>query len=103
MIYVMATIELKEGTRDAFLEAFRKVVPLVHAEDGCIEYASAVDFPTAIPIQVPIRDHVVVIVEKWRDQSALEAHAVAPHMTPYRESIKEYVVQITAQVLTPTG
>ena len=53
-------------------------------------------------IQVPPRDNVVVIVEKWRDLSALEAHAVAPHMTPYRESIKDYVVQITAQILAPT-
>ena len=102
MIYALATVELHEGARDAFLDEFRKVVPLVHAEDGCIEYGSTVDLPTSIPIQVPPRDNVVVIVEKWRDLSALETHAVAPHMTPYRESIKDYVVQITAQILVPT-
>lgn len=103
MIYAMATIDLREGTRAAFLEEFRKVVPLVQAEDGCLEYGAAVDLPTSIPVQIPVRPDTVVIVEKWRDQAALEAHAVAPHMTPYRESIKDFVVQISAQILVPAG
>jgi len=101
MVYAIATIELHEGKRDAFLEEFRKVVPLVHAEQGCIEYGSTVDLPTSIPIQVPLRPDVVTIVEKWEDLSALEAHAVAPHMTPYRDRIKNYVIRISAQILEP--
>ncbi len=34
MIHVIATIELNPGTREAFLEEFRKLVPLVRAEAG---------------------------------------------------------------------
>src|SRR5262245_43272201 len=35
MIHVVATISLQPGTRDMFLEVFRRLTPLVQAEDGC--------------------------------------------------------------------
>jgi len=38
MIHVIATIELAEGKRQAFLAEFRKLVPLVKAEAGCLAY-----------------------------------------------------------------
>ncbi|HAB11390.1 MAG TPA: antibiotic biosynthesis monooxygenase, partial [Planctomycetaceae bacterium] len=41
MIFVLATIELAEGRRDDFLAAFQQVVPLVRAEEGCLEYGPA--------------------------------------------------------------
>ncbi len=46
MIYVIATIEVAEGKRDAFLAEFHKLVPKVHAEAGCLEYGPTVDVPT---------------------------------------------------------
>ena len=45
MIHVIATVQLAPGTRGPFLEEFRKVVPLVRAEDGCLEYGAAIDEP----------------------------------------------------------
>ena len=42
MIHVIAEIETTEGKREAFLEEFRKVVPLVLEEAGCIEYLSLI-------------------------------------------------------------
>jgi len=101
MIYVIATAELKPGTRDAFLAEFRKNVPNVRAEKGCIEYGPTVDIASGIKTQVPLRDSVVTIVEKWESLEALQAHVVAPHMAAYRERVKDFVVRVSLQVLEP--
>lgn len=101
MIHVIATIELREGTRDEFLREFHALMPHVHAEDGCIEYGPTVDAETPIAAQIPRRPNTVTIVEKWRDLPALQAHLTAPHMTPYRAKVKPIVVSTQLQVLEP--
>ncbi len=101
MVHVVATIELQSGVRARFLGEFQRIVPVVRAEDGCLEYGAAVDVPTGLPTQPPVRDHVVVVVEKWRDLPALHAHLTAPHMTAYRARIKDLVTTTTLQVLAP--
>lgn len=101
MIHVIATVELASGRRDDFLQVFRGNLPNVLAEDGCIEYAAAVDAVTDIAVQIPIRENTVTIIEKWRDLAALKAHLVAPHMIAYREKLKDLVVRVSLQVLQP--
>lgn len=101
MVHVVATIELHSGARTRFLGEFQQIVPTVQAEDGCLEYGAAVDLPTRLAAQLPVRDHAVVVVEKWRDLPALEAHLVAPHMTAYRARVKDLVIKTTLQVLEP--
>ena len=49
MIHVLATLDLAPGTREAFLAEFRKIIPDVHAEAGCIEYGPAVDADSDLP------------------------------------------------------
>lgn len=101
MIHVIATIELNPGTRELFLAEFRKLVPQVRAEAGCIEYGPAIDVPCGAAAQPPVRDNVVVVVEKWADLAALDAHSKAPHMDAYRPRVKEYVRSVTLHVLKP--
>lgn len=101
MIHVIATIELAEGKREAFLAEFRKVVPLVRAENGCLEYGPTIDVATGVPAQGPPRDHVVTVVERWENLDALRAHLQAPHMTEYRVRVKDFVVRVHLQVLQP--
>lgn len=101
MIYVIATIEVKAGKREAFLAEFHRNMPKVHAEKGCIEYRPAVDLKTDIKAQVPRRENVVTAVEKWEDLEALQAHLHAPHMADYRERVKDLVTGVTLQVLEP--
>jgi quinol monooxygenase YgiN len=101
MLHVFATIELAEGKREAFLAEFRKIVPLVRAEAGCLEYGAAIDLPTGIPVQIPVRDNVVTIVEKWESVEALQAHLQAPHMVAYRPKVRDFVVRTSLQVLQP--
>jgi len=45
------------------------------AEDGCIEYAHAVDVT---------EPGLMRFFEIWRDQAAIEAHFTMPHMTAWR-------------------
>jgi len=101
MIHVMATIDLRPQTRDRFLEEFRGIIDEVRAEAGCIEYGAAIDLATTLPAQPALRPDVAVIVEKWSDLAALEAHLVAPHMNAYRERVRPYVVRSTLHVLEP--
>jgi quinol monooxygenase YgiN len=101
MIHVIATIELNPGTRDAFLAEFHKLVPQVHAEDGCIEYGPTVDIASGAAAQPPVRENVVVVVEKWASLAALDAHSKAPHMDAYRPKVKAFVKTVTLHVLQP--
>ena len=101
MIHVIASIDLREGQRNAFLREFHEVMPKVHAESGCIEYGATVDLPTNIPVQSPVRADSVTIIEKWSDLPALEAHLKAPHMMEYRVKVKEFVASVRLQILQP--
>ena len=101
MIHVIATIELAPGTRDTFLTEFRKLIPDVKAEAGCIAYGPAIDTETDIPTQARIGADKVVIVEQWESVAALKAHAVAPHMQAYRVRVKEFVKGMELRVLSP--
>ena len=46
MIHVVATIKIKKGKRDEFIEHLRANVPNVIGEKGCLEYSPAyeIDF-----------------------------------------------------------
>lgn len=101
MIFVVATIDLRPGTRAAFLAEFRTVVPLVRAENGCLEYGPAVDVASGIAAQPPVRENTVVVIEKWADLPALQAHLTAPHMADYRTRVKDYVAGVRLDVLQP--
>ncbi|MBS0261481.1 MAG: antibiotic biosynthesis monooxygenase [Planctomycetes bacterium] len=101
MIHVIATIELVAGQRTAFLKEFNALVPLVRAEAGCLEYGPAIDVASGMSAQIPVRDNVVTVIEKWSDLDALRAHSVAPHMEAYRPKVKHMVLSTTLQVLDP--
>lgn len=99
MIYVHATIELNPGKRDEFLQEFRRIIPAVRAETGCVEYVPTVDLPSNLGAQGPVRPDVVVVVEKWTSLETLQAHLVAPHMVEYRPKVKSLVARTTLQIL----
>ncbi len=101
MICVIATIQVAEGRRDEFLKEFRKIVPLVCEETGCIEYAPMVDIPTEIDAQAEATESVVFVVERWESVDALEAHLVAPHMLDYRKRVKNLVTGAEIRILEP--
>ena len=101
MIYVIATVEVVAGKREQFLDEFRRLVPAVLAEKGCLFYGPTVDIASGLPRQIPLRENTVTIVESWDSLTDLHAHIVAPHMTTYRERVKELVVGSQLQILAP--
>jgi quinol monooxygenase YgiN len=79
---------------------FCELVPLVRAEEGCIDYGPAIDVDTPIASK-PARADVVTVVEKWESVSALQAHLAAPHMKQFRDRVKEIALGVEIQVLAP--
>ena len=100
MIHVVAQIEIKDGKQQAFLDEFRKLVPVVLQEEGCIDYGPTVDAETDIDRQ-HTDDTVITIIERWESLDDLKAHLVAPHMATYRERVKDYVARATLKILRP--
>ncbi|MCK8787028.1 antibiotic biosynthesis monooxygenase [Roseomonas sp. NAR14] len=103
MIHVIAIITAKPGMRDAVLEAFRANMPAVHAEQGCIEYAPAIDAEGAGKIQTPFGPDSFLAIEKWESMDALKAHGAAPHMRAYGEKTKEMIASRVIHVLQPAA
>ena len=101
MIIVIATIELADGRRNDFLDAFGRLVPTVRDEAGCLEYGPTVDAVTDILVQQAPRENVVTVVEKWESVDALKAHLTAPHMAEYRTTVQDLVLGMTLQILEP--
>jgi quinol monooxygenase YgiN len=101
MIHVLATITLRPGAQEAWLDEFARLAPEVQAEDGCIEYGAAVDVASGLALQEPVRPNTVLVIEKWTDLGALAAHLDAPHMAAWRERVKTLMTGVSLQVLTP--
>lgn len=98
MIYVIASVRLKAGKKDEFLDVLNANVPKVRAEKGCIEYIPTVDIESGLPPQV-MDENVVTIIEQWESQEALRDHLEAPHMVAYKEKVEDMVERVTLKVL----
>jgi quinol monooxygenase YgiN len=101
VIIVIAVIEVSEGKQSEFLDVFRKLVPLVRAETGCIEYGPAVDATTDLSVQTLVGGNCVVVAEKWESLEALKAHLTVPHMGEFRANVKQIVTDTKIYVLDP--
>lgn len=102
MIHVVAELHLHPGARDAFVAEFRRLTPLVRAEAGCLEYAGTLELPTGLSAQAPVREDVLVVVEKWASREALAAHLDAPHMAQHRarsrDLVREAVIRVSREI-----
>ncbi len=103
MIHVIAVITAKPGMREAILREFRANMPVVHAEQGCIEYGPAIDSEGIGSFQTPFGLDTFVVVEKWESADALKAHAAAPHMAAYAARTRDMIASRAVHVLTPVG
>jgi len=101
MIHVVAVITAKSGMREQILEAFHANMPVVHAEEGCIEYGPAIDAEAAGPIQTKFGPDTFVVIEKWENLDALRAHAASPHMAAYAAKTRELIDSRVIHVLQP--
>ncbi len=105
MIHVIAIITTQPGMRDAVLHEFRANVPNVLAEAGCIEYGPVIDAPIppgdGAAMQAKLGPDTFVVVEKWADLPALQAHAAAPHMQAYGAKVRPMLANRAVHILSP--
>jgi quinol monooxygenase YgiN len=101
MIHVIATVRLKPGCRDKYLEILKGNVANVKTEAGCRVYEPTIDMETDIEIHEKAGDEAVTIIEAWDSVEALKAHFVTPHMLAYREKAKDLLESVSIRVLQP--
>ncbi len=80
-ILIAGTVDVDPEQRDAALEAGKPHMAATRAQDGCIDYNWSADGLT------PGR---IYVFERWRDQTALEAHFKGPHYLAMRDTIATY-------------
>jgi quinol monooxygenase YgiN len=68
MVIVAGSFVVAAADRDAFLEGRRSAMEASRAEPGCLDYVFSAD---------PLDPERVVLVERWADQAALDAHLAA--------------------------
>lgn len=86
MLMVIGTAKLGEGALEAGREALETMVSASRAEEGCIDYAYAVDI---------LDRSILRITEKWVDEAALAAHFATPHMAAFQAALADLDVEIT--------
>jgi quinol monooxygenase YgiN len=69
----------KPSEHERFVAAAKALRDASVKEDGNVEYS----------LWAPLDGgHEVVVVERWRDQTAVEAHHNAEHMSTFRRAVK---------------
>ena len=80
MIIVSGEISLDAGKAAQVMDAAKAMMAETRKEDGCISYnygVSVVDPAT------------LVILERWRDQAAVDFHFATPHMATFLAALGE--------------
>ncbi len=70
-ISLLIMIEVQAGKRDEQIKAYKKLTPLVLAEEGCLEYRLQA---------VEGNENKFVLVEKWKSEEALSFHDNTDYM-----------------------
>ena len=86
MIVLNVTYRCKPDRREAFLERIlaEGIDAASRAEAGNLQYGYFLPFED---------DGSLLLVEKWRDADALDAHAKTPHYAALKEIKSEYVTE----------
>jgi len=92
MIYVVATLTLKPGSRPQLLEPARACIAETRKEKGCISY----DLLGSIT-----DDDTMVFVERWETREDLTAHSKQPHLAVWRDASAPHLVSRTIEVIHP--
>lgn len=98
MIHVIASITVKPGKREEFIDIFMDTLPAIYNEAGCIEYMLTVDVDTGSDIQEK-DENVVTVIEKWESLDASNVHFSSPHMAQLYRDIQDLTDEIRIQVL----
>ena len=74
-LLIAGTVRVPPENLDGFRPHMLAMLAASRAEEGCLEYAYAVDV---------VEPGLIRIFEVWRDQAAIDAHFQTPHMATWR-------------------
>jgi quinol monooxygenase YgiN len=83
VIVILGTIRLPPENLAAARGAMAAMVAASRAEDGCLDYAYAEDV---------LERGLIRVIERWRDQTCLDAHVQAPHLKTWRAAWPELAI-----------
>ena len=98
MITVIASVTVKKGKVQEFLNGFKANALKVRKEPGCVEYYPTMDIKTDL-LPSSFDENVVTIIEKWESIEALQAHIKTPHMKEQFKRDEEFVESMSARLL----
>lgn len=100
MLTVLAEIRTRPGAhhRQAVIDSFTIVVPLVLKEAGCHGYQPLVDNAAHVAFQTTAPDSIFM-VEQWETVAHLEAHLQTAHMQEHSERVKNDVLEVHIRIL----
>ena len=86
-VMIVVDFEVKPEHRSQFIELMRGHAQRSRGDDGCMQF----------DLMLPQDDERhVFLVEKWRDQAALDVHLKLPAMARLRETFEPWVVSFKA-------
>jgi len=94
MISIFVTIHIKQGHRDAFVEAvLDDAIGSVRDEPGCYRFDV---------LQDDSDSNCMHLYEVYADQAALEAHRQAPHFLKWRSTVSDWFDGEVSRVASST-
>jgi quinol monooxygenase YgiN len=100
IVHVLAIITTKPGQRAAVLALLNANVPAVLAEDGCVAYEATIDTENAGSGKAAFGPDTFVVIEKWSNLEALEAHSKAAHMLAFGAAANDMIDDRMIHVLS---
>lgn len=93
MIVLNVTYKCRPELREEFLEAILRegIDEASRKEPGNLKY----DY------YIPFDGDDLLLVEKWRDETALKAHAETPHYAKLKELKPQYVTETVVERFAP--
>jgi len=83
VIVVIGSFRIPPNMVEVVRPAMDAMITASRAEEGCIEYAYALDV---------LDEGLVRVSEKWRDRAALEAHFRTAHIAEWRAQVSALAV-----------
>ena len=94
-LHVIATIPAKAGSEEAIRGALQSLVAATREEEGCVAYDL---------FESSSAPGTFVTVERWTDQSALDAHMQTPHVAQAFAAAGEHLAgDVAIHPLSPVG
>ncbi|MCI7644409.1 MAG: antibiotic biosynthesis monooxygenase [Lentisphaeria bacterium] len=102
MIYVIAAIQIKANTLDAFIKEFKKIVPSVRAEEGCIQYDPCLNVPCDMVSASDNKEVITVTcVEGWESVDHLKRHLATEHMNSFHAATEDMRIGCDLRIVEP--